>query len=275
MTTMKRTLTLVLIAALALAGGGCRGAKKPEIAPELATSDEALFKEAEKYLKKDRERARLYLRQIIDSFPKSFYAQLAQLAIADTYFSAGDEGNMILAATEYRQFISLYPYSPSASYAQYQVAMCFFKKILKPGRDQQKAVQALTEFKRVTTTYPQTEEAENARAKIKECEERLAQHTFNIGFHYYRVKAFKAATQRLTEVLTTYPFFSGLDRLYFVMGDAYFQWAKIDQAGPFLTKLITDYPKSKYVKKAEEILRKIEIIKAKTPPPAKEPVKKT
>ncbi|MBM3293595.1 MAG: outer membrane protein assembly factor BamD [Candidatus Aminicenantes bacterium] len=271
---MRRTLTVLIIALLAAAGGGCRGSRPPQIAPELATSDEALFKEAEKYLKKDPERARLYLRQIIDSFPRSFYAQRAQLAIADTYFAAGDEGNMILAATEYRQFISLYPYSPSAAYAQYQVAMSFFTKILKPGRDQQKTIQALNEFKRVTTTYPQTEEAEKAREKIQACEERLAEHNYIIGYHYYRVKAFRAATVRLTEVLTNYPFYSGLDKLYFTLGDAFFQWGKVDEAGPFFTKLITDFPKSSHAKKAVKRLKEIEALKAKAAPPAKEPAKK-
>jgi outer membrane protein assembly factor BamD len=271
---MKRILSLLLVASLAAVGWGCRGAKKPEIAPELATSDEALFKEAEKYMKKDAERARLYLRQIIDSFPKSFWAQRAQLAIADTYFAAGDEGNMILAATEYRQFISLYPYSPSAAYAQNQVAMSFYKNILKPGRDQQKTVQALNEFKRVTTVYPQTEEAEKAREKIKDCEERLAEHTFRIGLHYYRVRAYKAAASRLTEVLTNYPFYSGLDKVYYYLGDSTFRWGKFDEAGPFFTKLVTDYPKSKFAKKAQQRLKEIEVIKAK-PAPAKPPIKKT
>jgi outer membrane protein assembly factor BamD len=276
MTTMKRTLTLLLAVSLAAASSGCRGVKKPEIAPELATSDEALFKEAEKYIKKDPERARLYLRQIIDSFPQSFYAQRAQLAIADTYFAAGDEGNMILAAAEYRQFISRFPVSPSAPYAQYQIAMSYFKKILKPGRTQEKTVQALAEFKRVATTYPGTEEAEKAREKIKECEERLAEHTFGIGYHYYRVGAYKSSVTRLTEALTNYPFYSRLDKLYYYIGDSYFRWGKVDQAGPFFTKLITDYPKSKYAKKAQKRLREIEALKAKpAPPPAKAPIKKS
>jgi len=269
---MKRLLIFSLAASLLAAGWACRGAKKLEIAPELVTSDEALFKEAEKYLKKDPERARLYLRQIIDSFPKSFYAQRAQLAVADTYFNEGDEGNMILAATEYRQFISLYPYSPSAAYAQFQVAMSFYKKTLKPGRDQQKTAQALAEFKRVITTFPRTEEAEKSREKIKDCEERLAEHTFVIGLHYYRVKAYKAATTRLTEILTSYPFYTGLDKVYFYLGDSFFAGDKADQAVPYFTKLVTDYPESKTAKKAQERLKEIETAKSRpqppTPPPA-------
>lgn len=241
---------------IGLAAGSCRG-KKTEISPEVASSDEALFKEGEKYIKKDPERSRLYLRQVIDSFPKSFYAQRAKLAIADSYFAEGDEGNMILAASEYREFISLYPYSPSASYAQYRIALCYYDKALKPGRDQQKTIQALAEFKKAISAYPLSEEAKLAREKILDCEERLAEHMFNIGLHYYRIGAYKASTKRLNEILTGYPSYTGMDEVYYYLGDSFFQWKKPDQGLPYFTKLVTDFPKSKYASKAQERLKEI------------------
>jgi outer membrane protein assembly factor BamD len=265
---MKRPFVLLLAVGLLFSGWGCRGAKKPEIAPELATSDEALFKEGQRYIKKDPERARLYFRQIIDSFPRSFYAQRAQLAIGDSYFGQGDEGSMILAATEYRQFNALFPTSPSAPYAQHQIALSFYKKILKPGRTQEKTVQALAEFKRVITLYPQTQEAEDSRLKIKDCEERLAEHTLGIALHYFRNKAVKAASTRLTEILTSYPFFSRLDEVYYYLGESFFIWGKFDQAGPYYTKLVTDHPESKLAKEAQDRLKEIESLKARPPQPA-------
>ncbi|MGQ9672972.1 MAG: outer membrane protein assembly factor BamD [Candidatus Aminicenantales bacterium] len=235
---------------------GCR-AKKVEISPEIAASDEALFKAGQEIVKKDPEKARLYFRQVIDSFPKSFYAQRAKLAIADSYFDKGDEGSMILAAAEYREFIQLYPYSPSASYARYQIAMTYFKKALKPGRDQTKTHQALVEFKRVVTDYPLSEEAKLAQEKIKDCEDRLAAHYFSIGEHYYRVYAFKAATSRLLEILTNYPNYSKMDEVYYYLADAYFKWNKVEESVPYFTKLISDYPESKFAKKAQERLEEI------------------
>jgi len=52
--------------------------KQVEISPEVASSDESLYKLGAQYLDKDPEKARLYFRQVIDSFPKSFYAQRAK-----------------------------------------------------------------------------------------------------------------------------------------------------------------------------------------------------
>ncbi len=259
MTPTARTtrFAIALGVAICLALPACRG-KKVEVAPDVASSDEALFKLGEAEVKKDTEKALLYLRQVIDSFPKSFYAQRAKLLIADAYFRKGDEGNMILAAAEYREFINLYPYSPSAAYCQYQIGMTFYSKALKPGRDQTKTIQALAEFKKVVTAYPVSEQAKAAQDKIKDCEERLADHALSIGQHYHRVKAVRAATSRLSEILTSYPGFSKMDAVYFYLGDSYLQGNKPDQGVPYLTKLITDYPKSPFAKKAQERLKEIE-----------------
>jgi outer membrane protein assembly factor BamD len=249
--------SLVILLLCGLGTWGCK--EKPiEIAPEIAASDEALFKAGQELMEKDSEKARLYFRQVIDSFPKSFYAQRAKLAIADTYAKKSDESSLILAAAEYREFIQLYPYSPSASYAQYQIAMTFFKNALKPGRDQTKTTQALIEFRKVLTNYPLSEEAKLAQAKISECEERLAAHYFMIGQHYYQRKAYRASTNRLTEILTNYPTFSKMDEVYYYLADSYFKWNKIEESIPYFTKLVTDFPESKYAKKAQNRLAEIE-----------------
>lgn len=255
---MKKTVLITLFALLiVMIGTGCRGAKT-EITPDLASSDENLFKKGEEYVKKDPEKARLYFRQVIDSFPKSFYAQRAKLLIADSYYNKGDVGSLIIAASEYREFITLFPLSPSASYAQYRLALTFFRKALSPGRDQTKTKQALAEFKKVVTNFPRSEQVADSREQIKECEERLAAHILTIGVHYYKVYALKAATVRLIGILTDYPYFSRMDKVYFFLGDSYFKWNKFEEANPYLRKLITDYPESKYIKRATKRMQEME-----------------
>jgi outer membrane protein assembly factor BamD len=254
---MKKLVTMLIVASLAGLGlTSCRP-KKIEIAPEIAASDEALFKAGQDAVKKDTEKARLYFRQVIESFPKSFYAQRAKLAIADSYFAKGDEGSMILAASEYREFIQLYPFSPSAPYAQYQIAMSYFKKALKPGRDQTKTQQALVEFRKVLANFPTSEEAGKVQKPIAECEDRLATHTLGIGQLYYKQNAFRAAISRLTDILTNYPSYSRMDEVYFYLADSYYKWKKVQDSVPFFTKLVTDYPKSKLARKAQQRLELI------------------
>jgi len=165
---------------------------------------------------------------------------------------------MILAASEYREFISLFPYSPSAPFAQHQIAMTSYRKVLKPGRDQTKTKQALAEFKKVVTNYPLSEETKSSQEKILDCEERLAEHTLHIGVHYHKVRAYNATISRLTEILTNYPNFSKMDSVYYYLGDSYFRSKLLELSFPYFTKLISDFPQSKFAKKAKARLEEIE-----------------
>ncbi|MFW6137294.1 MAG: outer membrane protein assembly factor BamD [Candidatus Aminicenantaceae bacterium] len=254
---MNKIMIFTTVCILLLSTSGCKK-EEVQIDPEIASNDEALYQQGMEFIEKNPEKGRLYLRQVIDSFPKSFYAQRAKLAIADSYFEKGDEGSMVIAASEYREFISLFPYSPSAAYAQYRIAMTFFEKALSVGRDQTKTKRALEEFKQVVTRYPMSEEAELADEKILECEERLAEHSLNIAVHYYKRKGYKATISRLTELLTEYPNFSMMDEVYFYLADAYYQSGSTDQSVPYFRKLISDYPQSDHAEDARERLQEIE-----------------
>jgi outer membrane protein assembly factor BamD len=256
--TLAALLPLLIMLGLA---AGCHK-KTVAITPDLASSDEALYRLGEAEIKKDTEKAILYFRQIMDSFPKSFYAQRAKLLIADAYFRKGDESNLLLAASEYREFIRTYPYSPSAAYSQYQVAMTFYKKILKPGRDQSKTYQALAEFKKVITDYPASDQAKTAQEKIKDCEERLASHSAEIAIGYNNRRAYRASISRLSEIMTSYPDYSRLDEIYYYLGDCHFMMRQYDQAVPFFTKVVTDYPSRALAKAATKRLAEIEKLKA-------------
>ncbi|HEK85963.1 MAG: outer membrane protein assembly factor BamD [Candidatus Saccharicenans sp.] len=254
-------LIIFFLAAVLFDSTSCKKQTVETIPQEAQASDEALFKLGEQYIKKDTEKGILYLRQVIDSFPKSFYAQRAKLLIADSYFNKGDEANLILAAAEYREFISLYPTSPSVPYCQYQIAMTYYKKILKPGRDQTNTLQALQEFKKVVTNYPSSDYAKQAEEKIKDCEQRLAENEFQVGLLYYKIKAYRAAVGRLQNIPTQYPEYKKMDAVYFYLADSYFQGRKYDESFPYFTKLISDYPQSKFVKMAQKRLQLLDEIK--------------
>ncbi len=262
-------VSIALFLALALPFAAACKKAQVQISPEIASSDEALYKLGEASMKKDQEKALLYLRQLIDSFPKSFYAQRAKLLIADSYFKKGDEGSMILAAAEYREFIKSYPYSPSAAYCQYQVGMTFFKKALKPGRDPSKTIQALAEFKKTITDYPASDQAKTAQEKIKDCEERLAEHETSIGKVYVTQRTYRAAVSRLADVMTTYPNYSRMDQVYYYLGQCYLKTNQLDQAAPYFSKLLSDYPKSPLVKKTTKAMKELEKLKKNPPKPPK------
>jgi outer membrane protein assembly factor BamD len=136
--------------------------------------------------------------------------------------------------------------------------LSYYEKALKPGRDQSKTIQALAEFRIVINKYPLSDEAEQAREKIQECEERLAEHSLGVAELYYKRRAYRASISRLTEILTEYPSFTQMDKVYFILADSYYRSSMLDESVPYFRKLISDYPKSKYASKAVKRMDEIE-----------------
>ncbi len=253
---MKK-ITLILLLFLLIFSGCSK--KKPDLEPTPgSSSDESLFNLGEKWLKKDSEKARLYFRQVIDSFPQSILAQRAKLRIADSYFQQKDEGSLLIAESEYREFISMYPFSPLASYSRHQIAMTFYNRMHKPGRDQTNTLKAIEEFEKLLKDYPYAKEVEDARAKLKKCKDYYTEHIYLIGLHYYKFKSYRAAINRLKEALEYNPDFSKIDRLYYYLGDSLINTNNLEEGKAYFSKLTTSFPKSKYAKKAQRQLKKIE-----------------
>jgi outer membrane protein assembly factor BamD len=65
-----------------------------------------------------------------------------------------------------------------------------------------------------------------------------------------------------------------MDRVYYGLGVSYMGWKKPDQAIPFLTKLVTDYPKSKRAAKGQKLLAEARKPQPAPAAPAKPPAKK-
>lgn len=271
MTSSSKRLASLLAAAglcltMAALGTGChRHHKLVQVAADASTSDEALYRLGEAELKNDTEKGLIYLRQLIDTFPKSFYAQRAKLLIADSYFKGKDETNMVMAASEYGEFIRTYPYSPSAAYCQYQIAMTYYRKMLAPGRDQSKTRQALLEFQKVLSDYPASSQAKDAQDKIKECETQLSLHYYQIARTYHKQKAYRASINRFLEIMAQYPDFPKMDELYYYLADCYFMVRRYEEARPFFQKLLSDFPKSQMIKATHKRLKALDLAEAAAP----------
>jgi TolA-binding protein len=70
-------------------------------------------------------------------------------------------------------------------------------------------------------------------------------------------KAYKGGLDRLQEIVDTYPGFSRIDEVIYLMGEAHFRLNEFEKAGEFYGKLVKDYPESEFVKKSNEQLEKI------------------
>ena len=176
---------------------GCASSREAESNPQT------LYESAmQLYNRKKYERAADAFRKLKEEFPLSSVTPLAELRTADAVYSTESYAEAIVL---YEEFKKLHPIHPEVAYATYQIGMCHFKQMLSMDRDQTATEKAIEQFRYLIENFPKSSYAADARAKLKACQRRLAEHEFYVGNFYYRTKKYKAALGRFQGILKNYP----------------------------------------------------------------------
>jgi outer membrane protein assembly factor BamD len=206
-------LLRIACAAGVLAASGCASTPEKE---EVLDSAEAYYEKGLETLKGrpllfffrtvDRPKAIGYFQEVIDNYPYSDHAVLAELRIADTHF---DQRSFPEAQSYYQDFVELHPNHAKVPYAIYRNGLCSYEQMRDSDRDQAPAREAAAQFQALLERYPDSGEAADARVKLAETRDRLARHEIEIGDFYYRQEIFHAAAQRYQRALDGYPEHTG------------------------------------------------------------------
>jgi outer membrane protein assembly factor BamD len=184
--------------------------------------DKELFDRAMIAMKKGKfDIARLDLQTLLNTYPDSEYQMRAKLAIGDTWYKEGGTAAMQQAEEEYKDFITFFPDKPEAAEAQMKVADIYYKQMEKPDRDPTDATRAQEEYRAMILQYPDSSLIPQAKQRLREVQEVLGDHEFNIGAFYQTRMNYGAATARLQSVIDTYPLYSRVDEALLDVGDSY------------------------------------------------------
>ncbi|MEA3428171.1 MAG: outer membrane protein assembly factor BamD, partial [Thermodesulfobacteriota bacterium] len=137
-----------------------------------------------------------------DWYPFSKFAILAELKIADAYYSLKEYEDSIFA---YEEFENLHPNNEAIPYVIYRIGLCYFEQVSTPDRDQSSAEKAKSTFIRLIKQFPHDKYANMGNAYIKKCDKSLAEAVFEIGLHYYKSNHYKGALARFKSVISDYP----------------------------------------------------------------------
>jgi outer membrane protein assembly factor BamD (BamD/ComL family) len=87
-----------------------------------------------------------------------------------------------------------------------------------------------------------------------------ARHNLDVARWYLvKRKAYEGARDRLQEIIDTYPEFSRIDEVVFLMGEAQLKLKKDEKAVEYYNKLLKEYPESEFAKKARERLDEMKV----------------
>ncbi|MDW5267035.1 MULTISPECIES: outer membrane protein assembly factor BamD [Acidobacteriaceae] len=241
--------------------------------------DKALYDKAVIATKKGHfDVARLDLQTLLNTYPDSQYQMRAKLAIADSWYKEGGTAALMQAESEYKDFITFFPNAPEAAEAQMRVGDIYFRQMDKPDRDYTNATHAEEEYRLMLQQFPESALVPQARQRLREVQEVMAEREAEIGDFYASRAAWPATIARYQTVVDTYPEYSHMDDVLVGLGDAYEAEAKYvrsirlpeaakarlehiydDQAADAYRKVVLEHSASPHVEDARDRLAAMEL----------------
>jgi outer membrane protein assembly factor BamD len=252
--THLRTYVALLIVALAVA---C-APKANTIPPGTENPDRFLYERGTEALKEERWlNAREYFRQIVDNYPQSPLRPEAKLGVGESYIGENTTESLILAANEFREFLTFYPTSPRADYAQFRLAHSHYKRMRAPERDQTETKEALREFEVFFERFPNSPLMPEVKKQWREARDRLSQSIYRVGLFYYRSRWYPGAIDRFRQVLKEDPAYTGRDAVYFYLAESLARTDKRAEAIPYFERLLSEFEQSEYRTDAQKRLEEL------------------
>lgn len=221
----RRTPSLVLLGALLLSvTTACTNKKVNNPLANIGSKqpDKVLFDKAMDKMKHNQfDQARMVLQVLINTYPDSEFIARAKLALGDSWYSEGGTTALTQAELEYKDFITFFPNMPEAAEAQLKIANIHYQQMEKPDRDFTHAMRAEDEYRQLIIQFPDSKLVPEAKQRLLEVQEVLAQREFGIGRFYYLRGSYAASIARLRSLGDRYPLYSRADEALYLLGQNY------------------------------------------------------
>jgi outer membrane protein assembly factor BamD len=186
---------------------------------------------------------------IVDNYPYSEYAVLAELKIADAYF---EDKKFDEALSYYRDFSDLHPQHPEVAYTVWRSALCHERRKRPPNRDQTATREAVIYLDRLLLGYPYSDYAAEAEELWRELRRELAQYVVNIGDFYRKRDEYESAAERYRMLLNEYPGLGFDAATLYKLGSCYWEMNRKLEAERVFQSIVQNYEGDEYAAKAEE-----------------------
>src|SRR5438045_7407318 len=221
---MRRVLILGIVASVLAFGVACTNKKVNNPLANVGSKqpDKVLFDRSMDAMKHNRfDVARITLQTLINTYPGSEFIARAKLAVADSWYAEGGSTALQQSEVEYKDFITFFPNMPEAAEAQLKIGNIHYQQMEKPDRDYTHALRAEQEYRALIQQFPDSKLLPEAKQRLREVQEVLADREFGIGRFYYLRPAYPAAIARLQSLVDRYPMYSRADESLYLLGQSY------------------------------------------------------
>ncbi len=274
MTNFRTGLCRSALLAIALSLGGCalianhqREENDFASGGKLPAAD-ALYAQGVKQIQNENyDKAVKDFDAVEENYPYSTWATHAQLLAGYAQYRQQNYDDAINALNRY---IALHPENQDVAYAYYLKALCYYEQIDDVQRDQTTTYEAIQTLTDVTTRFPDSVYARDARIKLRLATNRLAGHDMVVGRYYEKQHLYAAAVGRYQDVITGFPTTTYTAEALERLTECYLDLGLPDAAQRTASVLAYNYPGSSWYQAAYGKLRDHNLVAgAQTPAPAK------
>jgi outer membrane protein assembly factor BamD len=183
------------------------------------------------------------------------YSEFARKAMVMNAFSNYRLGNYEEAITAGKRYVSLYPSTEDAAYAQYIVGLSYFRQIPDVTRDQAESRRAIEAMQEVVDRWPESEYVADANAKIRFARDQLAGKEMQIGRYYLERREYIAAARRFRNVVETYSNTRHVEEALARLTETYYAMGLASEAQTAAAVLGHNYPDSQWYKDSYALLQ--------------------
>lgn len=161
------------------------------------------------------------------------------------------------ALVEYKHFMELHRNHVLAPYASFRIGEIHFKMAKTIDRDPEPMQKAIAAFEQMRKDFPNSRYDGQARQKLEECHDWIAQMHLFVGQFYYRRGSYLAAAHRFQQILQNYPDKPIAAEALYSLAKAYHEMGADDWARENLVALVEKYPNSTVSGSGKTLLEKI------------------
>jgi len=183
------------------------------------------------------------------------YSEFARKSMVMGAFANYRQGNYEDAIASAKRYLTLYPSTQDAAYAQYIIGLSYYRQIKDVTQDQKEARQTLQVMQDLVTRWPDSEYVEDAKTKIRFANDQLAGKEMQIGRYYLERREYIAAIKRFRTVVENYSNTRHVEEALSRLTEAYYAMGLTDEAQTAAAVLGHNYPDSPWYKDSYKLLQ--------------------
>jgi outer membrane protein assembly factor BamD len=182
------------------------------------------------------------------------YSEWARKSLIMSAYSNYESEQYTDAVTSAKRYVTLYPGTDDAAYAQYLIAESYYQQIVDVGRDQARAEKAAVAYREVIEKYPESEYAVQARGKVEIARDQLAGKEMEVGRYYLSKKQYLASINRFKVVVLDYQTTRHIEEALHRLTESYYALGLVSEAQTAAAILGHNYPDSPWYKDSYSLL---------------------